>query len=90
MESGIFDKNKIEVKEGDTVLFPYVDPKGRVTDEIDFSKKIEFKFGCFGYWTETRFVPLMDWMETDRGDYVPNCGNKTVYTEKYYFEVETK
>ena len=42
----------------------------------------------FGYETETKFIPLMDWMETERGEYVSNCGNKVVYTEKYPFWVE--
>ena len=87
MKSGIFDKNNREVKVGDTVLFPYITPMGELTDNFDFEKKIEFKFGCFGYWTDTEFIPLMEWMKKEVGEYVSNCGNKTVYTEKYNFEI---
>lgn len=90
MKSKIFDKNGTEVKVGSLVSFPYVDPGGNVTDEIGFVKTVEFNFGCFGYWNETKFIPLMEWMKTERGDYVSNCGNKTVYTEKYFFEVKNK
>lgn len=88
MKSNIFDKNGIEVCVGDTVVFPYIDPAGGVHDEEDFRKKIKFKYGCFGFETQTQFIPLMEWMNTERGDYVPNCGNKVVYTEKYPFWVE--
>lgn len=88
MNSGIFDTNQVEVKIGSIVSFPYITPKGEVTEEEDFTKKIEFKYGCFGYYNELRFVPLMDWMKTDRGEYIPNCGNKTIYTNKYYFTIK--
>ncbi|MFA7628739.1 MAG: hypothetical protein WCY37_05040 [Candidatus Dojkabacteria bacterium] len=88
MKSNIFDKNGIEVCVGDTVVFPYIDPMGRLTEDEDFKKQIVFKHGCFGYETQTSFEPLMNWMKKERGDYVPNCGNKVVYTEKYPFWVE--
>jgi len=88
MKSNIFDKNGIEVKIGDTLIFPYITPMGEVTDDEDFKKQIVFKYGCFGYETKTGFDTLMNWMYTDKGDYVPNCGNKTIYTEKYPFWVE--
>lgn len=88
MKSNIFDKNGIEVCNGDTLVFPYIDPMGKINDEEDFKKTVVFKFGCFGYETETKFIPLMDWMETERGEYVSNCGNKVVYTEKYPFWVQ--
>jgi hypothetical protein len=88
MKSNIFDKNGIEVCNGDTLVFPYIDPMGKLHDEEDFKKTVFFKYGCFGYETETKFIPLMEWMETERGEYVSNCGNKFVYTEKYPFWVQ--
>lgn len=87
MKSGIFDKNKKEVKVGDTLVFPYVTPKGELTDEEDFIATVVFKYGCFGFESQTSFIPLMEWMEIKSGDYVPNCGNKRIYTEKYPFWV---
>lgn len=90
MKSDIFDKNKKEVKKGDIVQFPYITPKGEITDVLDFEKKIVFKFGCFGFFTQTKFIPLMDCMETKQGEYIPNCGNKTIYTEIYPFIIKQK
>ena len=88
MKSDIFDKNGIKVKIGDTIVFPYITPMGQVTDDEDFKKEVVFKYGCFGYDTKTTFEPLMNWMYTDKGEYISNCGNKTIYTEKYPFWVE--
>ena len=90
MRSNIFDVNKKEVVIGDTIKLPYVDPMGRVTGDFEGTAKVIFKFGCFGYEGVLRFVPLMEWMKTKAGDYVPNNGNKTLYTEKYPFEVITE
>ena len=87
MKSGIFDKNRKEVKIGDVLNFPYINFRGIVTDEVDFSKTVEFKYGCFGYSSETMFIPLMEWIIKERGIYVPNNGNKIIYTENYYFWV---
>lgn len=88
MKSNIFDKNGIEVCEGDMVVFPYVTPFGDLTENEGFKKEIKFKYGCFGYETKTSFEPLMNWMKTERGEYVPNAGNKVVYTGEYPFWVE--
>jgi len=89
MKSNIFDKLGKEVCVGDIVAFPYIDPKGRLYDEEGFRKEIVFKYGCYGYETQTGFEPLMNWMKKERGEYVPNCGNKVVYTEEYPFWVVT-
>lgn len=85
MKSNIFDKNGIEVKAGDTLVFPYVDPMGGVHEEEGFRAVVQFKYGCFGFENYTRFIPLMDWMITEKGEYIPNSGNKIIYTEKYPF-----
>ena len=87
MKSKIFDKNGIEVKEGDKITFPYVTPFGDLTEDEGFSKIVVFKYGCFGYETSTGFETLFSWMKTEQGVYVPNCGNKKIYTEKYPFWV---
>lgn len=87
MKSNIFDKNGVEVKIGDTLVFPYVDPMGKIHNDEDFRATVIFKYGCFGYEAKTRFIPLIEWMEKQEGEYVSNCGNKTIYTEKYPFWV---
>ena len=59
MKSNIFDKNGIEVSDGDIVVFPYVTPFGDLTEEEGFKKEIKFMHGCFGYETSTSFETLM-------------------------------
>lgn len=88
MKSGIKDRNGIEVKAGDNVVFPYIDPMGTMTETSDFEKTIVFEHGCFGYYTETMFTPLYGWMRTEAGEYVPNCGTKTIYTSEYPFWID--
>lgn len=85
MTSNVFDKNGKEVSVGDTLVFPYIDPLGGTHDTEDFKATVLFKYGCFGYETATKFIPLMKWMEEEQGEYISNCGNKTIYTEKYPF-----
>ncbi len=88
ISSNIFDKNGIEIKIGHTLVFPYVTPSGELSDDVDFKAEVKFKYGCFGFETQTSFIPLMEWMDIERGDYVSNCGNKKIYTEKYPFWVQ--
>ena len=89
MKSGILDATGIEIKIGDTLVFPYIDPMGGThKDTPDFKAIVEFKHGCFGYQTKTRFVPLMDWSERKSGDYIPNEGNEEIITDKYLFWID--
>ena len=90
MKSGIFDKNGIEVKLGDILVFPYITAMGDICceDTPNFEAKVEFKHGCFGYETETAFIPLMKWSKTMVGEYVPNHGNKTIILDEYLFWVK--
>lgn len=89
MKSGIFDKNGIEVKKGDTLVFPYIDPMGSfMEDDPDFEAIVKFKHGCFGYDTPVYFVPLTEWSKTKPGEYVPNCGNKKLILDEYVFWVK--
>jgi hypothetical protein len=90
MESGILDKNGKEIKEGDSVAFPYIDPLGNVCDDVDFVATVIFKHGCFGYDRPNRFVPLLDWSIKAEGEYVPNMGVKEIISDKYLFWVIEK
>lgn len=73
MKSGIIDKNKIEVKEGDIICIPYVDFVGNIyPDDIDKEHTVVFKYGCFGVQTLIGFVPLFNMMKLEEGDYIPN------------------
>ena len=87
MKSNIFDKNGKEVQVGDELAFPYIDPMGNMHNEIDFEAVVRFKHGCFGYDDGIKFVPLMEWMITERGKYISNRGCELIYTEKYPFEI---
>jgi len=88
MKSGIIDKRGTEIKLGDTLVIPYIDPMGNVTEEADHKVKVVFEYGCFGYYTSTRFQPLFEWQSTEPGPYIPNAGIKRIYTGKYPFWVE--
>lgn len=89
MKSGIIDKNDIEVKEGDVICIPYVDPVGNIyPDDVDKEHTVVFKYGCFGVQTLIGFVPLFNMMKTKSGKYISNVGNITVYTEEYHFWVK--
>ena len=86
MKSNIFDKTGIEVKIGDDIIFAYVNPYGQITEERDEERyKVVFEFGCFGVYDNVKFMPLFQYMETKSGEYISNCGNKTIYTNKYHF-----
>jgi hypothetical protein len=88
MKSGIIDKNGTEIKLGDTLVIPYIDPMGTLTEEADYKVKVVFEHGCFGYYTKTRFKPLFEWQQTEPGTYIPNAGIQRIYTRKYPFWVD--
>jgi len=85
MKSDIFDKNNKIVKVGDTLSFPWIDPMGGVDKDVDFQAEVVFEYGCMGYFRGTSFHPLMNWMKKEVGSYIPNEGNKVIYTNKYIF-----
>jgi len=89
MNSRIFDKNGIEIKEGDNVRLPYIDPGGNVHLNQGSIVKTIFKYGCFGYESKTRFVPFLEFLDYENGDYVPNAGNRRVYIEDFPLYVTT-
>jgi hypothetical protein len=89
MKSGIFDKNGEEVKEGDILIFPYVDPMGNVHEDSDaFEAEVKFRHGCFGYETETRFMPLFIWSKCETEEYIPNHGEKLTILDEYPFRIK--
>jgi len=89
MKSGIFDKNSIEVKSGDTLIFPYIDPMGRINEDTpNFEAVVIFKHGAFGYENKTDFVPLVDWSRKKTGEYISNHGNKTIILDIYPFWIK--
>lgn len=89
IKSGIFDKNGKEVKIGDTLILPYVDPMGGLHEDISNEEVIvQFKHGCFGYETVIDFIPLMNWSKKKTGEYVCNRGNKIIILDKYVFQIK--
>jgi len=87
MKSGIKDKNGVEVKENDIIALPYLTPHGTITEDEEERVKVVYDHGCFGYYNKVKFIPLMNWQKTKDGEYVPNEGEKTIYTFEYYFWV---
>ena len=87
IKSGIIDKNGIEVKIGDTIVLPYVDPMGDISETEGTKAIVVFEHGCFGYYDETHFNPLFIWQRQVKGEYISNEGNRVVYTGEYPFWV---
>lgn len=73
-KTGLLDVHGFELIEGDYVGVPYITPLGELTTEIDFKAQIVFYMGCYGYWHERRFTPLMDWCKRGKKEYVANVG----------------
>jgi hypothetical protein len=73
------DRNDIELFEDDYIKFQYVDPMGRVTDELrDEIFVIEFDHGAFiarSLKEKHRTRILRDYLERREGEYIPNYGN---------------
>ena len=46
----IKDKKGRIVRVGDTLAFPYIDPMGKICEDLpDFEATVVFKHGCMGY-----------------------------------------
>lgn len=79
--SGVKDKHDKLIYEGDIITKLYVDPSGRVTNELDtdFVYEVKFKYGVFGIETKTKFIPLQEFFIKSKGEYISNHGNKIIY-----------
>lgn len=87
MKSGIKDKNGVEVLLGHYIAVPYINPFGVLEDDEDFRAQVVYAYGCFGFYTDIRFVPLFELQRKREGRYIPNAGNVEEYTEQYFFWV---
>ena len=88
MNSGILDRNGVEVKEGDTLIFPWISPIGEISNDPGFEAQVVFKHGAFGVELKTEFVPLLNWLNRTKGEYVPNYGNKIELSDKGIFWIK--
>ena len=87
----IRDRNGEKVRVGDILMFPYVDPIGKIhEDELSFEAKVIFKHGCMGYETQTEFIPLFKWSKTKRGKYIPNKGYRIEILDIYPFKIKNQ
>ena len=81
--TGLRDKNDIIIKEGHTVGIPYVTPMGHIDDKPSYKAKIVFNYGTF--WLDYEDCdhpvpqPILDWVDREKGDYIPNYGNPNIY-----------
>lgn len=79
--TGLHDKNGVDICNGDIVLFPYYTPFGEETDDDGEMYVVEFKYGCFGFQTKTKFLPLIGFIHCDIGEYISNHGNVIIYKD---------
>ena len=87
-KSGMFDKNKEEIVEGCKIQFYYIDPTGKIhEDQYDNVRTVIYKYGAFGIESKTRFVPLFEYLNFKKGEYISNYGSKRIYDNNYPFYV---
>lgn len=78
--SGVTDTKGDLIFEGDIVTKKYIAPNGvEHGNDLDWIYKIVFKHGCVGICTKTGFAPLIDFLRQNRGEYIPNEGNETLF-----------
>ena len=80
----IKDYKGTTVKVGDLIALEYVTPYGGATGRYleDYPYKVLFRFGALCIATSTKYIPLIDYVETKQGDYVSNAGYKVKYDKK--------
>jgi hypothetical protein len=82
----VFDKNGKEIKKGVTIKKLYIDPMGRLTDEIDLDfpeTKIVLEFQTLGFWNKyDEYESIFSYLDREKGEYIPNYGNKTIIHNK--------
>lgn len=76
--TGVTDKNGIEIYKSDIVARPYITPFGDITDSSDGVFEIVYEHGTYGF-KATELAPLINWLDTKKGEYIPNYGNLTIY-----------
>lgn len=85
--TGLLDRNGKEIWEGDVVSIPYIDPLGGLHVETEDGRaKVGFENGQFVlYRVEPQ--PLIGWCKKEKGEYVPNYGNKTIISNETVLKV---
>lgn len=82
----IFDRNNKEIKKGVTIKKLYIDPMGRLTDEVDLdfpAAKIVFEFQTLGFWNKYgEYESIFSYLDRESGEYIPNYKNKTILHNK--------
>lgn len=85
-DTGLVDINGKQVHLGDTIHKLYVPPFGEPTDDLDdeYYGKGEVTFENGTYCLRTKAspdpIPLHTLLKRKKGEYVPNYGNATVYS----------
>jgi len=87
METGLVDINGEKISLGDRLRKVYINPFGELTDELESDDyygvgDVTFENGSFCLRIKSSPDPiyLHQLLKTSEGEYVPNYGNKTIYT----------
>lgn len=89
--TGLFDKDGTEIFEGDIVSVPWVDPMGGVHEEKKDREgpfTVGFERGTFTLQTSPVSCELFAWCRKEKGEYIPNYGNPTIFHNTTFLIVE--
>jgi len=85
--SGWLDREGNEVYEGDIMGIPYIDPMGNIhPDNIEKKAIVIFSKGVLGVDMGDATTPLLLWGQILEEIYVPNYGNKKIYSNKLHLK----
>lgn len=87
--TGLLDIDGIEIKEGDTVMKQYIDPVGRLHDELDSDSRatVTWEHGAFVVRRGRIWYCIQEYCKREEGEYISNYGTEIVLSNQTILKV---